>query len=209
MDACTLSCTKQPGPDVCTFDPCACTMAGDACGSTLPPNCGYEMDSVYTCSAIKALPQKKSPCETGKVCLEIPTGPTCAPPDCICQDAGLHCGSTFIDSCLLQKNSLYKCTNGSLPSLDKDCGTGTCSSNVVKGTAEFRATADDTCLDLCACKEAGVPVSKSTLSPLLHLFNYIVANLLHFTDYLSIPSFFHRSVRLHSILSATTTPRSS
>ncbi|KAG0275506.1 hypothetical protein BGZ97_010282, partial [Linnemannia gamsii] len=63
------------------------------------------------------------------------------------------------------KNSLYKCTNGSLPSLDKDCGTGTCSSNVVKGTAEFRATADDTCLDLCACKEAGVPVCASAFDP--------------------------------------------
>ncbi|KAG0275843.1 hypothetical protein BGZ96_003585, partial [Linnemannia gamsii] len=164
-EACTLSCTKQAGPDVCTLDPCACTKTGDACGGTLPPNCGYEKDSVYTCSAIKAVPQKKPACETGKVCLEIPTGPTCTSPDCICKDDGVHCGSTFIDSCLLQKNSLYKCKNGSLPSLDKDCGTGTCSANVVKGTAVFRATADDTCLDLCACKEAGVAVCASAFDP--------------------------------------------
>ncbi|KAG0270841.1 hypothetical protein BGZ96_006160, partial [Linnemannia gamsii] len=75
-EACTLSCTKQVGPDVCTLDPCACTKAGDACGSTLPPNCGYEKDSVYTCSAIRALPQKMSACEGGKGCFEIPTGPT-------------------------------------------------------------------------------------------------------------------------------------
>ncbi|KAK3836152.1 MAG: hypothetical protein J3R72DRAFT_450980, partial [Linnemannia gamsii] len=164
-EACTLSCTKQPGPDICTFDACACTKTGDACGSTLPKNCGYETNSVYTCSAVKAFPQKKIVCESSKVCLEIPTGPTCTPPDCVCKDDGSHCGSTFVDACNLQKNSLYKCTPGGLPSLVKDCGTGTCSANVVKGTAAFRATADDTCLDLCACKEANVPVCASAFDP--------------------------------------------
>lgn len=158
-EACTLSCTKQPGPDVCTPDPCACTKAGDACGSSLPPNCSYETEFVYTCSAIKALPVRKSACESGKVCLEISTGPTCTTPDCICKDDGSHCGSTFIDACNLQKNSLYKCTKGSPPTLDKGCGAGTCSANVVKGTTEFRTIADDKCLDQCACKEANVPVS--------------------------------------------------
>jgi len=184
-EACTLSCTKQLGPDVCTFDPCACTKTGDACGSSLPPNCGYEKDSVYTCSAVKALPVKKSSCETGKVCLEIPTGPTCAPPDCICKDDGAHCGSTFIDGCMLQKNSLYQCKIGSLPSLIKDCGTGTCSANVVTGTAAFRATADDKCLDLCACKEAGIPVSKSSMLLAVTLFNSVVACLPHFTEHMT------------------------
>ncbi|KAG0269446.1 hypothetical protein BGZ96_006503, partial [Linnemannia gamsii] len=99
----------------------------------------------------------KSACESGKACLEIPTGPTCTSPDCICKDDGSHCGSTFVDTCNLQKNALYKCKNGVVPSMDKDCGTGTCSANVVKGIAEFRATADDKCIDQCACKEAGVP----------------------------------------------------
>ncbi|KAG0071862.1 hypothetical protein BGZ90_012103, partial [Linnemannia elongata] len=160
-ETCTLSCTEQPGPDECKSDPCACTKVGDACGSTLPSNCGYEKDSVYTCSAIKALPVKKSACESGKACLETPAGPTCTPSDCICNDDGSHCGSTFIDACNLQKNSLYKCTNGGLPALAKDCGAGTCSANVVKGTAEFRATADDKCLDQCACKEANVPICAS------------------------------------------------
>ncbi|KAG0257532.1 hypothetical protein BGZ95_005214, partial [Linnemannia exigua] len=164
-EACTLSCTTQPGPDVCTFDACACTKTGDVCGSTLSKDCGYETDSVYTCSTVKGSPQKKIVCESTKVCLEIPSGPTCTPPDCVCEDNGSHCGSSFIDACNLQKNSLYKCTPGGLPSLIKDCGTGTCSSNVVKGTAAFRATADDSCLDLCACKEANVPVCASAFDP--------------------------------------------
>ncbi|KAG0275471.1 hypothetical protein BGZ96_003774 [Linnemannia gamsii] len=164
-EECSVSCTKQLGPDVCTFDPCACTKTGDAGGSTLPPNCGYEKDSVYTCSTINALPKKKSACESGKACLEIPTGPTFTPPDCICKDDGSRCGSTFVDACNLQKNALYKCKNGAVPSMDKDCGTGTCSANVVKGTAEFRAAADDTCIDQCACKEANVPVCASVFDP--------------------------------------------
>ncbi|KAF9901398.1 hypothetical protein EC991_006197 [Linnemannia zychae] len=163
-EACTISCTEQAGPDVCTFDPCACTEAGDACGSSLPPNCGYEKDSVYSCSAVKALPQKKSACPATNICLDIPSGPTCTPSNCVCQDNGSHCGSTFIETCNLQDNSLYKCTIGRSPSLVNDCGTGTCSANVAKETSEFRATPDDKCLDLCACKEANVPVCASAFN---------------------------------------------
>lgn len=156
---CTLSCTKQPGADICTFDPCACTKAGDTCGSAFPETCNYEKDSQYSCSGNKALPVKKAPCPTSNVCLVTTTGSVCTPPDCICKDDGSHCGSTFAASCNLIKNTLYKCTNGQIPTMVKDCGTGTCSANVVVGTAAFSAMADDKCLDLCACKEANVPVS--------------------------------------------------
>ncbi|KAG0252096.1 hypothetical protein BGZ95_006714, partial [Linnemannia exigua] len=158
---CTLSCTKQPGPDVCTLDPCACTKAGDKCSGSFPSTCLLEKDSVYSCSGDKALPKQKNTCPVATVCLETPSGPTCTPPDCICKDNGTHCGSTFIVGCNLQSNTLYQCTEGALPSLAKDCGNGTCSANVVKGTAAFRAFADDKCLDQCACKEANVPVCAS------------------------------------------------
>jgi hypothetical protein len=157
-ETCTLSCTAQPGPDVCTLDPCACTKAGDACSGSFPDTCGLEKDTVYSCAGAKAPPTKKEACAAATVCLETPTGPTCTPPDCICRDDGSHCGSTFVSACSRNENTLYKCTNGHLPTLTKDCGVGTCSANVVKGTAEFRATADDICIDQCACKEAGVPV---------------------------------------------------
>ncbi|KAG0038609.1 hypothetical protein BGZ89_008016, partial [Linnemannia elongata] len=88
---CTLSCTKQPGADICTFDPCACTKAGDTCGSAFPETCNYEKDSQYSCSGNKALPVKKAPCLTSNVCLVTATGSVCTPPDCICKDDGSHC----------------------------------------------------------------------------------------------------------------------
>ncbi|KAG0372196.1 hypothetical protein BGX24_000583, partial [Mortierella sp. AD032] len=164
-EACTLSCTKQPGSDVCTFDPCACTEAKETCGSTFPDSCNYEKESQYTCSGDKALPVKTNACPTSNVCLVTPTGSVCTPPECICKDDGSHCGSTFATSCNLQSNTLYKCTNGQLSTVDKDCGTGTCSANVVAGTSAFKAMADDTCLDQCACKEANVPVCSTTFDP--------------------------------------------
>lgn len=157
-ESCTASCTTQPGSDVCAFDPCACTKAGDICSQAFPATCGYMPETVYSCSGNKALPTEKSPCGSGTICLATPSGPTCTPPDCICKDEASHCGSTFVGACNLQNNTLYKCTNGQLPTSVKDCGTGTCSANIVKGTAEFSADADDMCIDQCACKEAGVPV---------------------------------------------------
>ncbi|OAQ29267.1 hypothetical protein K457DRAFT_894951 [Linnemannia elongata AG-77] len=216
-EECTLSCTKQPGPDVCTFDPCACTKAGDACGSTLPPNCGYEKDSIYTCSSVKALPVKKSGCtaafrataddkcldqcackeagipvcgfafdatcnydtkmlmscgEAGDVpavaenctlsCTKQPGADICTFDPCACTKAGDTCGSAFPETCNYEKDSQYSCPgNKALPVKKAPCPTRTCSANVVAGTAAFSAMADDKCLDLCACKEANVPVCAS------------------------------------------------
>ncbi|KAF9979814.1 hypothetical protein BGZ75_009186, partial [Mortierella antarctica] len=54
-------------------------------------------------------------------------------------------------------NTLYKCTNGSLPAPTQDCGPGICSANIVAGTSAFQAMVDDKCVDQCACKIAGVP----------------------------------------------------
>ncbi|KAG0357597.1 hypothetical protein BGX24_006171, partial [Mortierella sp. AD032] len=159
---CTLSCTQQPGPDVCTLDPCACTMVADICGGSFPSTCGLDKNSVYSCAADKALPQKKMTCdESSKVCLETPTGPTCTTPDCICKDDDTHCGSTFMDTCNLKKDTLYKCVKGQEPTVDHDCAPGICSANVVTDKAVFRAAAIDKCIDQCACQEANVPVCAS------------------------------------------------
>jgi hypothetical protein len=159
FENCTLSCTTQPGPDFCTFDPCACTDTSESCGKAAPETCGYEKETQYTCSGDKALPIKKAACAAGTICHLETNVTVCTPPECVCKDNENHCGSTFAASCNLQSNTLYACIDGSLPKVAKDCGTGTCSANVVAGTAAFGAMADDRCLDLCACKEASVPVS--------------------------------------------------
>ncbi|KAF9092021.1 hypothetical protein BGX29_010651 [Mortierella sp. GBA35] len=166
-------------PPACKFDPsiqykCAGTggvpVAGEKCniGCLVQANTdiGYKAQTVYSRKAAGGLPEKKSACATKEVCLKTPVGPTCTAEDCNCKDKDTHCGSTFLDACNLQKNSLYKCTRGALPSLVKDCGPGTCSANVVKGTTEFRATPDDFCIDQCACKEANVPICGSAFDPI-------------------------------------------
>lgn len=159
-EACTLSCTKQLGPDVCTVDPCACTTIGDMCGSNLPFGCSYESESIYTCSAIKALPVRKSACQDDYNCFKTPEGPTCAPLDCICQDDATHCGSTFSKECGLKSDTLYKCHDGSIASVAQDCAlTGICSANIVLDSgSKIGPKAVDICVDKCACKEANVSV---------------------------------------------------
>ncbi|KAG0248397.1 hypothetical protein BGZ95_008068, partial [Linnemannia exigua] len=170
-EACTSSCTTQAGPDVCASDACACTKAGDVCSQTFPASCGYKSETVYSCSGDKTLPVEKAPCKSSTVCLTTASGPTCTPADCICKDDGSHCGSTFVEDCGLQNNTLYKCTNGALPLATKDCAPGICSANVIKGTGEFRASADDKCIDQCACKEENVPICASAFDPVCNYDN--------------------------------------
>lgn len=160
-ETCTLSCTKQPGPDVCALDPCACTKAGDTCGNTFPDSCGYDMNARYSCTGERKLPVKKDTCPTGNVCVKTSTlDPVCTSPDCICKDNDSHCGSRYPVICSLKSETLYKCTLNALPVPVRDCAPGVCSANIVVGAAVFTAmAASDICVDQCACKVAGVPVS--------------------------------------------------
>lgn len=160
QENCTLSCEDKTGAlDACKFDPCACSVAGDVCGSSFPDTCRYEAQSIYSCKTATALPEKKTACTVKEVCVKSPAGPACTPEDCICKDDVGHCGSTFVDACSLKKDTLYKCAIGSLPTVDHDCAPGICSANIVAGLAVFRATAIDSCIDQCACKESNVLVS--------------------------------------------------
>lgn len=161
LDACTLSCTKQPGPDVCTLDPCACTKAGDTCGGIFSNTCGYENNTRYSCAGERKLPVKKDACPAGKVCLKTGTlEPVCASPECICKDNDSHCGSRYPAVCGFQSETLFKCTLNALPVPVRDCTPGVCSANIASGTAVFTAqAASDICVDQCACKETGVSVS--------------------------------------------------
>lgn len=160
LENCTLTCeTKENAPDVCKFDPCACSAVGDVCGSSFPNTCTYEAQSIYSCKAATVLPEKKAACAAKETCLKSPAGPVCTLEDCFCKDNDTHCGSTFVDACNLKKETLYKCVKGALPTVDHDCAPGICSANIVAGLAVFRTDAVDSCIDQCACKEANVPVS--------------------------------------------------
>ncbi|KAG0273584.1 hypothetical protein BGZ97_010677, partial [Linnemannia gamsii] len=158
-ETCTKSCSSLANPQECEFDACACPVAGDTCGSAFAVTCSYELNTVYTCAAEKALPVKSEPCPPHHVCIFTPEGTFCTPPECICMGDGLHCGSFFESTCNLKNNSLYSCVNEALPSFVTDCDPGTCSRNVVA------ATSADRCLDLCACKEANVTVCASAFDP--------------------------------------------
>lgn len=176
-ETCTLSCTVQAGPDVCTFDPCACTTIGDVCGTAFPAKCNLKNTAIYSCSALKALPVKKVGCLGNAICFVQPAGPKCTLPDCICKDDNKHCGSAFFGACNMVSNTLYSCTTGALPIVVKDCSPGVCSGNVVSDAStagadmndtvvmadkptDFKATAaDEFCIDQCACKESEVLVS--------------------------------------------------
>lgn len=188
-ESCTLSCTKQPGPDVCTLDPCACTKAEDTCGSSFPDTCGYEKTSRYSCAGERKLPVKKDACPTDQVCLKTGTlAPVCTSPDCICKDDDSYCGSRYPAVCSLQSETLYTCTLNALPVPVRDCAPGVCSANIVAGTAVFSAKATgDTCVGQCACKEAGVAVSSPLTGVSLFctegscgiLINYVHCLLIH------------------------------
>ncbi|KAF9916512.1 hypothetical protein FBU30_001299, partial [Linnemannia zychae] len=181
-ETCTLSCTVQPGPDVCTFDPCACTKTGNLCSSSFPASCGLETTSIYACSSIRALPVKRASCLPSQICFETANAPTCTYPECICSDASNRCGSVFPPICGFKTNTLYKCTAGSLPISIRDCGTGTCSANIAKvspadvSVREFHAMADDICIDQCACKAANTDVCSSEFNAIC---NYAPKTVMH------------------------------
>lgn len=160
---CTNYCDVKIGPDECAFDPCACTLAGKFCGTSLPLSCGYVSSNIYTCEGNGTIPAPTPDCPAPQVCLETATGPVCTPQECICQDDSLHCGSTLDTRCNLANNTLYKCSTGLLPSVQKDCSPGVCSANIVANAASFLATADDSCVNQCACKVPGVAV-RTTIS---------------------------------------------
>jgi hypothetical protein len=159
LDNCTLSCTRQPGPDICTVDPCACTKAGDTCGSIFPDTCNYEKNSRYTCSDAKALPANKVACASTETCQEAPTGAFCLPTDCVCKDDHAYCGSTFAPSCGLQNNTLYRCHAGAASTVAEDCGLGICSANVAGLPDSLTNLPDNFCIDKCKCTVADQTVS--------------------------------------------------
>ncbi|KAG0044733.1 hypothetical protein BGZ83_009991, partial [Gryganskiella cystojenkinii] len=159
---CAAGCTDN-GPnaaDTCKPD-CKCKDAYDTCGSVFDPVCNKDNKTLYTCTGAGTDPVLKKACDG--ICVHIDgKNDECR---CVCTDDGSVCGSAFVATCNLAPNTLYKCTNGKEPVIDKPCDPGTCSANVIKGasvssdTNDFQALAlTDFCIDQCNCKEAGVPI---------------------------------------------------
>ncbi|KAG0260443.1 hypothetical protein BGZ95_004451, partial [Linnemannia exigua] len=159
MTLCSKGCKQTSATSECEFDPCSCTSTGDTCGSSLPTNCSFEANTVYSCAGSGAAPEIKVNCTADTTCSVAAAGPTCIPTDCICKDDGTNCGSQFPSSCNYTENTLYNCVKGSTPTVSEDCGDGKCSANIKpSGTAEFMASGGDTCVNKCVCQIANVSV---------------------------------------------------
>ncbi|KAF9926806.1 hypothetical protein FBU30_003684, partial [Linnemannia zychae] len=156
QENCTLSCEAIDGsPDICKQDPCACSIVGDVCGSSFPNECAFDAQAVYSCKTNSSLPEKMTDCATEQVCLDLPAGPICVSESCICMDDSSHCGSTFVETCNLKKDTLYQCSKGVPPEISHDCAPGICSANIASDTPVTRQGIDDTCIEQCACKDVG------------------------------------------------------
>ena len=87
---------------------------------------------------------------------------------CVCTESGTVCGSAFAPTCNLTANTLYTCTDGSVPLVNKTCDPGTCSANVVAGDSvsedEFSSLVvvvplTEFCIDQCSCQVANISIS--------------------------------------------------
>ncbi|KAF9404905.1 hypothetical protein BGZ94_003885, partial [Podila epigama] len=154
---------------MCLSRDCKCPVNGSVCGVIFPAFCRIPATGLYNCRAGQdpvlirnCLPNR---CTTtiaaaaaSGVFDGIVANDVCVDP-CKCVSKGKVCGSTFIASCGLEKNSLYKCDEaGSTPvkleTCDKEC--------LVHG-------GDDACSDTSNCKcpisASGKPVCGGKLDP--------------------------------------------
>ncbi|KAG0271972.1 hypothetical protein BGZ95_000159, partial [Linnemannia exigua] len=140
-----------PDADECTPDPCLCTEHGSTCGSNFPEHCKLSPDALYYCPNIGVRPTFAQNCDINA----CPVGQkTCTPrpAECSCSKPGQLCGSTFPESCRLNKDSLYFCEgDGAKPRELETCKAGTCPSGAI------------TCERLldCYCKGPGRPCGKT------------------------------------------------
>ncbi|GJJ71488.1 hypothetical protein EMPS_03838 [Entomortierella parvispora] len=181
-EACKGPCIVQAGGAICSGNPndeCKCKKVGDTCGSAFDPCCGEDKNTLYSCSAVDAMPVLKQVCNG--VCLVEGGVAAC---HCVCTDDGPVCGSAFDPSCGLANNTLYGCNNGSVPVVIKNCDLGTCSANVASNSSNsnpgnsvsfgdddgiFEAFAtSDFCIDQCSCTQANALVCSDTFPAVCH-----------------------------------------
>lgn len=122
---CAASCDIET--TTCVVDPCTCKTIGDTCSINFSPSCDYESNSLYTCSAIEATPEKKQACQDTEVCVPVSGGgDICGPSSCDCTGTGPVCGSGFPPSCNKTVNSVITCPGGTETPCPNGCANGLC-----------------------------------------------------------------------------------
>lgn len=170
-DTCTSYCNVIPSaPDVCAFDPCACRRVGDTCGKSFPANCGYLPNSLYTCATNRALPVKKSDCQSSEICQMVPGGvDVCvANKVCDCVGTGTVCTDQFPADCAKPANSVVTCPAGTVTACPNGCAIGacqaagcTCTDTNVRCGASFAPSCNLIPSALYTCVNGQAPVLKA------------------------------------------------
>ncbi|KAF9282196.1 hypothetical protein BGZ88_011151, partial [Linnemannia elongata] len=128
-ETCTTECTVKDGSDECKIDPCACRKNGDTCGSTFPPKCNFEDNSLYTCTGNKTTPTKKEACDPMSICTPVAGGnDVCGTSnDCECVGKKPTCGSNFPPACNYKPDDLVMCPNHTaITTCPEGCADGEC-----------------------------------------------------------------------------------
>ncbi|KAF9425767.1 hypothetical protein BGZ94_007243, partial [Podila epigama] len=114
--------------DSCISD-CECSGKGLVCGSTFPPSCGLDANTLYKCEGKGEKPKDGVKCE-GKCAVQAGDN-ACVPPshDCTCPGEGILpiCGSELPAACNAEPNTIYICRDGrgSKPEVLSICKPGT------------------------------------------------------------------------------------
>ncbi|KAG0009644.1 hypothetical protein BGZ81_003265, partial [Podila clonocystis] len=149
-DTCTSDqfCATVPDPIGALCKPlCNCTGTATQCSSAFKAACKLPLQGVYNCTADGAV-EKVEDCVGTNVCVKAGSSASCIPPECVCKDNALHCGSTFNATCSLGTDILYQCKNGEAATEAEICSPGICSASIQASTAET----PDQCVGQCKCK---------------------------------------------------------
>ncbi|KAF9581682.1 hypothetical protein BGW38_001213, partial [Lunasporangiospora selenospora] len=128
---CQFGCSVTVGitNDTCAPDPCACVDGDAVCGFVLPDICKLDRATLYQCSGKGGKPGSGIKCES-TTCVSLPGPDFCHPlpvDPCVCENGRPTCGSSFPDSCGLDKVALYSCSGkGAKPSNGTKCESGLC-----------------------------------------------------------------------------------
>ncbi|KAG0228168.1 hypothetical protein BGX31_006705 [Mortierella sp. GBA43] len=130
------------GTTACVPDPCKCGDAASTCGSDYLDSCGFDKDTIYTCTEEGATPQPGQKCGTG-LCASV-DGTAICKPDCTCKSTKDTCGVDFPSGCNLDKDTLYTCSKVGAKPVPKEV----CKDSCKAGTHECY-------VDPCACQKIG------------------------------------------------------
>ncbi|KAG0359379.1 hypothetical protein BGX24_005781, partial [Mortierella sp. AD032] len=104
---------ESPSSDVCQGQ-CTCAGKGDVCGSTFPPECNKDPDTLYKCDGgAGSEPTVGEKCKEGG-CKVMHGSDKCATNKCTCPAPGTDpvCGADLPAECNAKKEEIYYCPGG-------------------------------------------------------------------------------------------------